>query len=263
VLSTSCAPLDSEIALPLPCLDLKSYLTEIGQAHHAESVARGIEAAQVVARMLRLRAAQGFDPELLTVAALCQDCGLLLGRTQIASKADPLAQKLRALHPSIGAGLVAALVEYSTELPALVAQHHRRLNEPRITPDSYARIQNRGSRLLAVIVRWLDLVDVSRATTSEKLSPAARLAFAEPAAHLMRETLRGDWDRPLAGDLLMALGFRVEAETLHEARRVASSFESREAPRLRLDSADEEWPHLNLELAKASREIQHVRFSAR
>jgi len=277
VLSASSA--SDTAGLPsMPVVSLESYLTEIGHARHAEVVARGIEASQIVARMVAGRAVNGLDPELLMVAALCQDCGLLLGGAQKASKAGSSAQQLRALHPSIGAGLVAGLVEYSTELPALLAQHHRRLNEPRIMPDLYARTQNRASRLLALIARWLELTEEGEPATDETLPVAARLNFAHSAGRLAREASRGDWDRRLAADLLGALGFRAQSNSLHEAARRVSAVENREELERRLDSADEEWPQpnlqranlglaslglANLELAKRSRELHHARASAR
>jgi hypothetical protein len=272
VLSASSAS-DTAGVPSLPGVALKSYLAEIGHARYAEVVARGIEASQIVASLVAGRSVSGFDPELLMVAALCQDCGLLLGRAQTSSKAASSAQQLRDLHPSIGAGLVAGLVEYSTELPALVAQHHRRLNEPRITPDLYARTQNRASRLLALIARWLELTVEGEPATDETLPVAARLDFAHSAGRLAREASRGDWDRRLAADLLGALGFRAESDSLHEAGRRVSAVENREELERRLDSADEQWPQpnlqranlglTNLELAKRSRELHHARASAR
>jgi hypothetical protein len=277
VLSASSA--SDTAGLPsMPGVALKSYLAEIGLGRYAEVVARGIEASQIVANLVAGRAASGFDPELLMVAALCQDCGLLLGGAQRASKAGSSAQQLRALHPSIGAGLVAGLVEFSTELPALLAQHHRRLNGPRITPDLYARTQNRASRLLALIARWLELTEEGEPATDETLPVAARLNFAHSAGRLAREASRGDWDRRLAADLLGALGFRAESDSLHESDRRVSAVENRKELERRLDSADEQWlqPNLqranlglvslglaDLELAKRSRELDHARASAR
>jgi hypothetical protein len=278
VLCASSASSDTAGLPTVPGVALKSYLAEIGHARHAEVVARGIEASQIVANMVVGRAASAFDPELLMVAALCQDCGLLLGRAQTASKAGSSAQQLRALHPSIGAGLVAGLVEYSTELPALLAQHHRRLNEPRIMPDLYARTQSRASRLLALIARWLELAEEGEPANDETLPASARLNFAHSAGRLAREASRGDWDRRLAADLLGALGFRAQSDSLHEADRRVSAVENREELERRLDSADEQWPQPNLqranlglaslgladlELAKRSRELHHARASAR
>jgi hypothetical protein len=267
VLSAMPARLDAEFALPLPGLALKSYFEEIGQARSADVMGRGIEAAEIVARMATRASAIGFDPELLTVAALCQDCGLLLGPSQSSAQATPAAATLRALHPSIGAGLAAALVELSTELPALVAEHHRRLNEPLIAPNSVSRHRNKGSRLLALVVRWLELTGDGGAAAADALPPARAVAFSEPAQRLVRETLRGDWDRRIAADLLDALGYHVESETLWEAER-ASHFGIRDDSRRRVDPADERWPRSNLELAhpelaRRTRETDHVRASAK
>ncbi len=244
---------DAELGLPLPSVALKAYFEEIGQTRHADVMGRGIEAAQIVARMVLRRSAIGFDPELVTVAALCQDCGLLLDSARSASKGE-----LRALHPSIGAGLAASLVELSTELPVLVAEHHRRLNEPLVPPKLLSRNRNRGSRILSVIVRWLELVDDMGPRAAEALPLAGTVAFSEPARRLVRETMRGDWDRTIAGDLMDTLGFRSQSQALREADRIAR-FGNREDLRRRIDSADERWPQSNLELAQYNRETDHVR----
>jgi hypothetical protein len=248
---------------PLPGLALTPYLMEIGQGRYAEVLGRGIETARIVAWMLARRVPDEFDPELLILAALCQDCGLLLLRRSRSAPRPPIStQQLRQLHPSIGAGLIAALVEFSTELPALVAQHHRRLNELQGTPDFPGRDQNRGSRLLAIVVRLLELIDEWGSMIADGERLADRRAFFEPARRLAWEALRGDWDRSLAGDLFDRLGFSAECESLQQAASAAASFESRDGVRRRFDSGDERWPELNLELEQ-SREKRYVRASAR
>jgi hypothetical protein len=267
VMSVASARLDAEIALPLPSVSLKSYFEEIGPARSAAVIGRGIEAAEIVARMVIRHPTVGFDAELLTVAALCQDCGMLLGQSRSASQA-----RLRELHPSIGAGIAAGLVEVSTELPALVAEHHRRLNEPLVVANFVSRHRNHGSRLLSLIVRWLELVEEGGPVTADALPPTGAVVFSEPARRLVRETLRGDWDRRIAIDLLTALGCSVERDTLQEADRLAR-FGMRDDVRRRLDSADERWPRsnlepanlepANLELPRLTRETDHVRTSAR
>ncbi|HEV8004145.1 MAG TPA: hypothetical protein VGP63_30045 [Planctomycetaceae bacterium] len=258
VLAAGADRLDAELGLPLPSVALKAYFEEIGRAQYAEVMGRGIEAAQIVARMVLRRSPIGFDPELLTVAALCQDCGLLLGSSRSASKGQ-----MRALHASIGAGLAASLVELATELPVLVAEHHRRLNEPLVAPNVLSRNRNRGSRMLGVIVRWLELIDDMSQRAAEATPLAGTVDFSEPARRLVRETIHGDWDRSIASDLMDTLGFRSESQALHEADRIAR-FGIREDARRRVDSADERWPQSNLELpnlelAPRNREIDHVR----
>jgi hypothetical protein len=161
-------------------------------------------------------------------------------------------------------------------LPALLAQHHRRLNEPRTAPDLYVRTQNCASRLLSLIARWLELIEEREPATDEALPHAVRLAHS--AERLSREALRGDWDRRLAADLLALLGFRAQSDSLREAGRRISAFENREGLERRLDSAEEHWPQPNvrpadlelanheladLALAPRSREIHHARAAAR
>ncbi len=266
VLSMASVRLDAELELPLPGVALKSYFEEIGQTRYAPVTARGIEAAEIVARIALHRSIIGFDPELLTIASLCQDCGLVLIPASAARK-NGLSARLRDLHPSMGAGLAAGLLEVSTDLPALVAEHHRRLNEPLVAPNFLTRHRNTGSRLLAVVVRWLELIDDCGPREANALPTAGPGAFSEPARRLVRETLRGDWDRRIVGDLLSALGYRAESQTLEEAAR-AARVGIRDDLRRRIDSADERWPQSNLEsanldLAQRTRENRNVRASAR
>jgi hypothetical protein len=117
--------------------------------------------------------------------------------------------------------------------------------------------------MLGVIVRWLELIDDMGSRAAEAMPSAGTVAFSEPSRRLVRETMRGDWDRSIAGDLMDMLGFRSESQALHEADRIAR-FGIREDVRRRVDSGDERWPHSNLELpnlalAPHNREINHVR----
>jgi hypothetical protein len=235
-------------------LDLKPYLVEVGQVRHPEIVGCGVEAASLIARIATGPAGRGLDAELLTIAALTQDCGLVLSQTAAAKNVSERRLRdlqLRALHPSVGAALLAGLVEFSAELPGLVSQHHRRLNDPRTKPEFRARNQNRHSRLLASVVRWSELVEGKRAAPAE----AARL--------LVLETLRGDWDRQSAREVLGALGLSAEFGQLDEAARPQLTYENRDDARRRLDPPEARWPQINVPLADSelrpgSREAEHV-----
>jgi hypothetical protein len=239
------------LLLPLPAFNLEEYLAEVGHARHARVVARGIEAARIVARLFKCRAARGIDPELVTIAALAQDCGLLLSQARPATRGALTASALGERHASIGAALVAGLVELATQLPALVAQHHLRLNDAGTAPGSVARVQSRGSRLLAVVTRWLELADEARPTTSAEPLLDGGLCFAQAAARLAREALRGDWDRRIAGNLLVALGFARESEILEHPDAARPTADSRNDVRRRIDSAENRWPHAKLESDRA------------
>ncbi len=285
VISAADGWLDSAAALPRPGLTLKAYLAEIGHAREAEAAGRGMEAARIIARIATRRGVRGFDPELLTLAALGHDCGLLLvpslaaappTTTSTISKSAAAklaaAQRLRDLHPSTGAALIAGLAEYSTELPALVAQHHRRLNEPHLSPAFPPRTQSPASRLLAVVVRWLELVE----RAGDEPADATTLGqnpFVEPARRLVREAERGDWDRRLVAELLAAVDVTLPDHVPGETNRLVSRTPIRGDEQLRLDPADDAWPRSNLDAAnldagrmnsvRATRETQHVRSSPR
>ena len=250
VLSARC-----DVDLPiLMDFELKAYLVEVGQVQHPEIVACGVESAGIVARIATGPGGRGLDAELLTIAALSQDCGLVLNRTapgKTASERGLRESDLRALHPSLGAALLARLSEFSTELPGLVSQHHRRVNEPRPTLEFPARIQNRHSRLLASVVRWSELIEGKRAAPAD----AARL--------LVLETLRGDWDSRSTQAVLGAVGLHDETAALDEAVRPLSRLENRDDSRRRLDPPEIHWPQANLpsvnsELTPGSRETEHV-----
>jgi hypothetical protein len=277
VISASTGWLDSTLALPRPGLTVQAYLTEIGHAREAEAAGRGMEAARIVARLVTRRGARGFDPELLTLAALCHDCGLMLvpsptmvpATTTTKTAKSATAQQLRDLHASTGAALMAGLAEFSTELPALVAQHHRRLNDPQLSPAFPPRTQSPASRLLAVVVRWLELLERAGEEPAEPSTTLGQNPFAEPARRLWREAERGDWDRRLVEDLLAGVGVQTTDQLPGATNRAVALTPTRSDGQLRLDPADDEWPRSNLDsanfdstrfdLARRVRETHHVR----
>jgi hypothetical protein len=267
ILSSADAQPDVASSLPIPGLLLKDYLAEIGPTPFAEVAGPGIETAHLVAGILVRGGIEGLDSELLTLAALCQDCGmLLLGRS--ARKSTRSAKQLREMHPSVGAGLIAGLEDFSTELPLLVAQHHWRLNEPHFDPnfrigDSLVRRQTRGSRLLAIAVRLLELVDEHRTRNLNGAVLPEQFGFSEAARQLTHEAHRGDWDPGLADELLSWLGFDLRPNV--EKVRVINGGRSAgvDGIRRRLDSAGQHWPEPKLESALQSREGRNVRASAR
>jgi hypothetical protein len=268
ILSSAHAQADLASSLTIPGSMLKDYLAEIGPAGSAEVVGRGIEAARFVARFLARSRIAGIDHEILTLAALCQDCGLLLlGRSRGGRKSIGSAKQLRALHPSVGAGLIAGLESFSTALPLLVAQHHRRLNELHLDPnfradDSVSRRQTRESRLLTIAVRLLELTEENRTRIVDQNAQPDPLAFSEAARQLRQETLRGDWDRSLADDLLASMGFDQKRQT-EQSRMIDVRSGGAEGMRRRFDSAGEHLPEPNLGSAPQPREGRHVRASAR
>jgi len=281
VISAATGWLDSALALPRPGLTVQAYLAEIGHVREAEAAGRGMEAARIVARLVTRRGARGFDPELLTLAALSHDCGLMLVPTPATVPAttatmttkttakSAAAQQLRDLHASTGAALMAGLAEFSTELPALVAQHHRRLNDPQLSPAFPPRTQSPASRLLAVVVRWLELLERAGEEPAEPSTTLGQNPFAEPARRLLREAERGDWDRRLVEELLAGVGVQTSDQLPGATNRAVALTPTRGDGQLRLDPADDEWPRSNLDsanfdstrfdLARRVREAHHVR----
>ncbi len=281
VISAATGWLDSALALPRPGLTVQAYLAEIGHAREAEAAGRGMETARIIARLVTRRGARGFDPELLTLAALSHDCGLMLlpsSATVVATTApkttkttakSAATQQLRDLHASTGAALMAGLSEFSTELPALVAQHHRRLNDPQLSPAFAPRTQSPASRLLAVVVRWLELLERAGTEPTEPSTTLDQNPFAEPARRLLREAERGDWDRRLVEELLAGVGVAIADQLPGETSGVAALRPTGNGGQLRVDPADDEWPRANLDsasfdsarfdLARRARETHHVR----
>jgi hypothetical protein len=170
----------------------------------------------------------------LLIAALCQDCGRLLvsqrsgdgARTGLRRPAE-----IDELHPSVGAAVVAGICEYSLELPALVAGHHRRESDGDHAQGTTLRAP--GLELLTSSVRFVELLEDCGRLPDRDEPAALDEAVHGAAAALLREAEAGEWDLEAAADLLGALGFCVQIEP------IAERFDGREGvggDRRRLDS---------------------------
>lgn len=204
---------DRETILPFPGFSLAAYLADTGGG--GEALGRGIQTARWVARALLDRNESLTQTELLTVASLCQDCGLLLPtyRGRSALQRQAISARLRVLHASIGAALVAGMLEFVPELPLLVAEHHRRLIGLEGSADLSGSLQKRGSRLLSVAVRFFEIVEELPSAPATEEAPDC-LASCHPAAlQIVREASLGEWDLSVTGELLASLGFGVETRT--------------------------------------------------
>ena len=195
--------------LPLPGFSVRAYLSMAGQGVYGEAFGRGIETVLSLAPLLADENAESAQVDLLAIAALCQDCGLLLlARSRgTGRERDVETAAGRELHSSIGAGLVAGIAEHAAELPSLVAEHHRRLIAFDQVPDVMRPAQRRTSRLLATTVRFLEIVD-GLATNSVAELP--QLALYPAAIQLSREANQGEWDPSIAGEVLNATRFSSE-----------------------------------------------------
>jgi hypothetical protein len=245
--------------LPVPGFSLRAYLSLAGHGPCGDAFGRGIEAVLALSPVLANRDDDSTQTDLLLLAALCQDCGLLLsgrhgkrGLWRDADNGDDFAS-----HSSIGAGLVAGITELAAELPSLVAEHHRRFIEFERLPEPATTSQKTASRLLATTVRFLELVEESPLSPTDRV-PQPQAALYPAALRLNHETNRGEWDPKIVSQILSAIGFRLEYEPADvaddELRRDRMANGNR-----RLDSADQSVPDPNFLFAQEAREGRHVR----
>jgi hypothetical protein len=261
LLSQSGRAADAVSFLPLPGFSLTAYLSLAGHGPYGDAFGRGIETVLALAPVLADCDLASPQTELLSIAALCQDCGLpLLARQRRPQRGRDVEEIAGGeAHPSMGAGLVAGIAELAAELPSLVSEHHRRFIEFDRRPDVAPPIQTRPSRLLATTVRFLEIVDeMSTNTAGELPQPALYPA----AVRLNREADRGEWDPRIAGELLIALGFELKYEHAEasddEYRHGRTAYGNR-----RLDPADQTVPDPNFLFAHEAREGRYVRTTRR
>jgi hypothetical protein len=243
--------------LPLPGFSVRAYLSMAGQGVYGEAFGRGIETLLTLAPLLADEHAESAQVDLLAIAALCQDCGLLLLARSMGTARERHVETVakRELHSSVGAGLVAGIAEHAAELPSLVAEHHRRLIAFDQVPDVMRPMQRRTSRLLATTVRFLEIVD-GLATNSVAELP--QLALYPAAIQLSREANQGEWDPIVAGEVLNALGFQLK----YEPAGFGNEFDWAQANR-RLDPADEGVPDPKFLSAHEVRDARYVRTTRR
>ena len=257
LLSQSGRLADAASFRPLPGFSLKSYLSLAGHGPYGDAFGRGIETVLTLAPVFADHDPESTQTDLLSIAALCQDCGLLLlARSRRPERGRDVEGIVGGeAHPSISAGLVAGIAEFAAELPSLVAEHHRRFVEFDRQPDLAPAIQRRGSRLLATTVRFLEIVDeLAMNTAGELPQPALYPA----AVRLHREADRGEWDPKIAGELLSALGFQLKYEPAEGSDDEHRSGRTGHGNR-RLDPGDPTVPDPNFLFAQEAREGRHAR----
>lgn len=174
--------------------------------------ARGICTAQLLAYATPRMFAWSDRTELLVIAAMLQDIGLLLLERQYKLPSDQLAvaePDAYRQHPNLSAAVAGAIDDYAVDLPAIIAQHHER-NDGTGFPNGVRSNQlSAPSRLLAIASRYIELTDETAANDSSE-SPIASAAIA--ASQLWREAKQGELDAMLTADLLEQLGLDVPAE---------------------------------------------------
>ena len=174
-------------------------LTErLGNVTQARVYAVALASAQVVARVARVTWLREDQVELVTAAALLQDCGKLV-------MPEPAAGELAISHPTIrrhtrvGAALVAGYRQVPAGLTDLIASHHRRRNDGSALPATSSGMPS-FTWLLAAASRFERLrllaADRSNLLTSPELVDRPAIVA------LWNETRAGSWDAHFVSKIL-------------------------------------------------------------
>ncbi|MDB5392107.1 MAG: hypothetical protein JWM11_7753 [Planctomycetaceae bacterium] len=184
-----------------PRLALEVLSDLLGNRADARICAVAFASAQAVARVARVTWLREDQVELVTAAALLQDCGQLL--TGQAGEFSIAMSETRQVdhHPSIGAVIVAGYRNAPAGLAPLVAQHHERLNSTGSGDRTGAKQQNGFSRLLAAASR-LERLRLRFAFDSDLLTPPD-LAEGPAMTQFWAEARDGVWDWEMARKLLI------------------------------------------------------------
>jgi HD-GYP domain-containing protein (c-di-GMP phosphodiesterase class II) len=196
--------------LPDPGLMIESQLTPIDSMSEPAVYGMGIQTA----RLLGFAAPEMFcwndRTELLVVAALLQDIGLLMLERQYNLSANQLAiddSSAYRQHPSIGAAVSAALTDYAVDLPSLIAQHHERCDGIGYPHGERSDRLAAPSRFLAIAVRFVELMQDESLRSSIAGGESARDSlYTTVAGRLLLEAEQGELDQPLATAFLQRLG---------------------------------------------------------
>lgn len=196
-------------------LSLSAILARHAELNQPAIYASSIEAARLVAWMSGELQMVSTRRELVIIAALLQDVGLL---NQLRLKGASLEELIRTKpdvfreHPAMSAALVAGVREHQVELPTLVAQHHERLDGTGYPRRLVARRVMYESRVLSVVARFLELagrcglnLPETEAVARIRLSPLHAAVI-----QLHREAEQGEFDLTLATNLVKALGFEFQ-----------------------------------------------------
>jgi len=229
-------PQGGEFLLHDETISLRSRLAGLTCFSDPTVVATGIEAGRLMALASEPICSNPQEREILIIAALLQDVGLLGLVQKYRMPAGRLAQEQRVAyesHPTQGAAVAAGIQEYSVDLPFLIAKHHERLagtGFPRRLPS---RSLPQAAKLMCIVSRMVELL--GPCGDAEGRDMTRHMA----AARLMREAEQGEFDASLTKIFLQQLGYELKTGTQKsDARwRVDEPHENRvPAPRA-LDSA--------------------------
>jgi len=196
--------------LPEPGLMIENQRTPSEWQSEPSVYAMGIQTARLLAFAAPGMFAWNDRTELLVVAALLQDIGLLLLERQHDLPANQLAIDNPAAyrqHPPIGAALTTALTDFAVDLPSLIAQHHERCDGIGYPHGERSNRLTAPSRFLAIVVRFVELMqDESQRSSIVGAESTRESLFATVAGRLLREAEQGELDQPLAYAFLQRLG---------------------------------------------------------
>lgn len=191
-----------------PRLAMDVLTERLGNETHARAFAVALGTASLVARVARVTWLGEEAVELITSAALLQDCGKLViqqypGRIEIAGRSN-----VSPRHTQIGAAMVGSYRNAPAGLADLIATHHQRLGNPAldqqrpgISGEKLRSPLQAPGELLAAASRF-ERLRVSSADRSTLLTPPElvdRLAMSQ----LWRETLAGDWNEHFVRKILV------------------------------------------------------------
>jgi len=155
--------------------------------------------------------------EELMAAALLQDCGCLLAING-AQKSGQWEQSEQLLanqeHPRWSAAMMQKLLPASSQLAAMVAQHHEQLDGNGYPNKLTGHSLYSGSRLLALINRFIELC---HAVSIDQLSACENPLelYHNPASQLFREAELGQWDLPMTTSFLKCLALPTQLSRQH------------------------------------------------
>lgn len=102
-------------------------------------------------------------------------------------------------HPEISAAVIAGISDAAAEWSLIAGQHHERLDGTGFPRKLAGRQLGKSSRIVSVVVRWVEVLK-TRAATSAPLD-----AIAAAATTLWKESLAGGFDAAIVKDLLAAI----------------------------------------------------------
>ncbi len=214
-----------------PQLALEMLTERMENRTHAKIFAVALASAQLVARVARVTWLREDQVELVTAAALLQDCGKLV--MQHRSEQEQLTRKLSTTvrrHARIGAAVVSGYRNAPVELAGLIASHHRRLNNAQPPAPEAVCHSTDFAHLLAAASRF-ERLRLELAHQSTLLTPP-ELVDQPAMIQFWNETRSGGWDPQFAHKIL------AQRDGYEQCLRAIDPGSTRYLPKARLVTAE-------------------------